>query len=277
MFASINLLSYEIRAYDLLNVVSTLVLLIFNVVEAERLGIAGVYSSLLSSRTSNYLKPVFIFLETTMFSIIIYALPPLIIGRSFASLFHNFTYGTSAIMYFGWLISYITLCFVCAFLTGLKPFQRLDLFTPAFPLALTYSKLACFCGGCCRGFQTPYGFYNYQKGLREFPVQIIESVEALVIFLILMKIRKKVKMGTMFPLYLMLYSGTRFFSEFLRREPNVLGYIKFAQMFCIIFFLLGLFGFYFTKRYGTIIDATFVSFYSKIEDRLLKKFRNESI
>lgn len=276
MFASIDLFSYEIRTYDLLIVVGGIVFLLFTVVQTCEKETLGIYSSFLVENCSKHFKFPCVLYESLFLSLFLYALPGVLFGRSFSSLFRDFTGGTNAVMYFNQLILLFPISFIVAFLLGKKVCQQLDMVTPAFPLALTYAKLACFCGGCCRGFQTPYGFYNYQKGLREFPVQLVESAEALVIFLILMKIRKKAKLGTMFPIYLMLYSGSRFFSEFLRRELNVFGYIKFAQIFCIVFFLLGLFGFYFTKRYGIIIDAAFASFYSKIEGNLLKKFHNKS-
>ena len=58
--------------------------------------------------------------------------------------------GTGA-NYFGMLFfTPMLVVFVCILLR-IEPLAQLDLITPAYPLALTFSKIGCFFGGCCRG------------------------------------------------------------------------------------------------------------------------------
>lgn len=115
-----------------------------------------------------------------------------------------------------------------------------DLVAPSYAFGLVSSKFACFCSGCCRGIEWEHGLYNYQSERTEVPVQLIEMGLALSIFIFLVIIRKKAKPGTMFPMYLILYSGTRFCSEFLRHEPEVWLNLKLYQILCLISVAFGI-------------------------------------
>ena len=204
------------------------------------------------------------------------ALPSLAIAYPFSLLFYDFTGQTGAVIYFGYVLPSFLLFMISAVLLGIKPLKTLDLVVPAYPLTLIFAKLACFCEGCCNGIQTNYGFYNYFTKVREFPVQLVESAEALVIFFILLKLRKKAKLGTMFPLYLIFYSTMRFFSEFLRVEPDIFGPLKCAQIFCVAGIVLGFLGFVLAEKYAERIDEFFCRTYSKIERKLCEKFSKKS-
>ena len=229
----------ELKLYDLLNVVSFFALLIFNLTQLKQ-------KKLNLSKISQYLQKHFleksrtkkqyrIFLSDTFWAVIetiiiscVQLLPITFLNFKFGKLV-----GTGA-NYFGlaFFIPYILLLF--CFLIRVNPLKQIDLIVPAFPLALTIAKIACFCAGCCRGIESSFGLYNNSSGLIEFPVQLLESGLAFLIFIFLIFWRKKAKEGTMFPTYLIIYSATRFFSEFLRVEPNVLGGLKTYQILCII-------------------------------------------
>lgn len=146
--------------------------------------------------------------------------------------------GTGA-NYFGFLYfaPFVTFAYCC--IMRLDPLWQMDLVTPALPLALVFVKLACFSAGCCRGVPWEYGLINPFYGEREFPAQLLESACALLLFLFLMVMRNRMKAGTVFPIYLMLYSGIRFFTEFLRAEPAVLGPLKTYHILCLIGVALG--------------------------------------
>lgn len=154
----------------------------------------------------------------------------------------NFAFGNlvgTGANYFGILFAGPILVSIVCWLLRIDRHKQLDLIIPAYPLALCFVKLACFSCGCCRGIQTSFGLYNYLSQRTEFPVQLIESALALLIFFFLQYYKKKAKTGTMYPIYMILYSGTRFFSEFLRREPNVLGILKIYHLLCIMGVLIG--------------------------------------
>lgn len=122
---------------------------------------------------------------------------------------------------------------------GVDPLAQFDIVTPALPAALVFVKLACFFEGCCYGIQSPYGVYFGDRGFFEVPVQLIESFNALVLFLFLLSYKKFAKKGTMYPAYIFLYSLTRFFSEFLRHEKNILWIFKTYHVICFAGIILG--------------------------------------
>lgn len=142
-------------------------------------------------------------------------------------------YGTLFFWPFGMLLLFLLL--------GIRePLRQLDLITPGYPLFLIFVKLACFCQGCCRGVESPYGLYNYGTFAKEIPVQLLEAWAALWLFVLFACIRKYVKPGRMFPLYLISYSAIRFFTEFLRCEKSVLWILKTYHLLCIAGVLVGL-------------------------------------
>ena len=141
--------------------------------------------------------------------------------------------------YFGTALFKPIILFVIFYLLAINPFRQMDLITPAYPIALVFVKLACFCHGCCSGFRCEWGFYNVTKDVYDFPVQLVEAGLALIIFIFLMWYKKRAKEGTLFPIYLIIYSATRFFSEFTRVETNVLGPFKIYHFLCIAGVIVG--------------------------------------
>lgn len=162
--------------------------------------------------------------------------------------------------YFGLLYFIPLVLFIFFFCISVDPFKQMDLIAPAYPLALIFVKLGCFCDGCCGGFVCEWGLmnYHYQSGpKREFPTQLVEAGLALIIFLFLLWYRKKAKEGTIFPVYLIVYSATRFFSEFTSNKPDVLGILKTYHILCIIGVILGIIELIFVLRYSEKIKPAF--------------------
>ncbi len=122
---------------------------------------------------------------------------------------------------------------VACFILGIDIIKAYDLIAPSYAFGLIAAKIGCFCAGCCRGNEWEHGLYNHQSDRLEVPVQLIETGLALIIFIFLILIRKKAKSGTLFPTFLILYSSTRFCSEFLRHEPAVLYGLKLYQWCCL--------------------------------------------
>ena len=153
--------------------------------------------------------------------------------------------------YFGVLYGAPILVVLLCLLVKIDPLAQMDLITPAYPLALFFVKIACYFGGCCRGFEWEKGFYNPVSRLIEFPSQLLESGVALILFIILFVLRNRFKRGTVFPIYLISYSTLRFFTEFTRVEPEVFMGLKTYHFLCIAGVVLG------------IIEYIFVCLYSK--------------
>ena len=278
MFRYLNFFNYKNFLYDLVNYISSLALFLFVFIQLKESGTHGIYSGFLLRNKNRGSKWQFVatIAEALIVILFVAALPAWTINRPFSKLFYNFTGHTGAALYFGYIISILPFFMICAFLLGIKPLKSLDLITPGLPLSLIFFKFACFCSGCCNGIKTEYGFFNYRTKATEFPVQLVESVEALVIFLILMRIGKKAKTGTMFPIYTVIYCGMRFCSEFFRAQPDIWGPLKCVHLLCIAGIVLGFIGFVAAEKYGEKIDGAFGGIYSGIEAFLYKKFPKKS-
>lgn len=239
----------SISLYALLGTASHIVAQLFNLLNLKK------KKQLLSKRARNLQKrfsknSLWAIGETILITCVQY-LPIGVINTWFGNLV-----GTGG-NYFG-IMFYAPIALSILFiLLWVNPLKQFDLITPAYPLALTVSKIACFCAGCCSGIQTSFGMYNFSTGQTEFPVQLVEAALAFGIFLVLIKIHKKVKTGTLFPIYLILYSGTRFFSEFLRSEKSILWIFKKYHLLCLSGVAVGCVLLLIITKYGNMISYIF--------------------
>ncbi len=139
-------------------------------------------------------------------------------------------------LYFG-LIPVVLLTLVC----GLDVRKTIDTITPFHALEIALGKISCFCAGCCYGIPWQKGTYNFNTHRIEFPVQLLEMCVGIVISAVLFYLlhRKKTD-GKIYPIYMILYSATRFLTEFLRDDfpSNWLG-MKPFQVLCLIGIVVG--------------------------------------
>ena len=151
--------------------------------------------------------------------------------------------------YFG--IIYFAPILVVGFclLVRIDPLAQMDLITPAYPLTLALSKVACQFAGCCRGVKWIYGLYNPFSRQIEFPSPLLEAAVAFLLFIFLQCFKKKFKKGTIFPIYLTAFSAIRFFTEFTRCEPAVLWGLKAYHYFCIVGVIVGLIEYWAVRKY----------------------------
>jgi phosphatidylglycerol:prolipoprotein diacylglycerol transferase len=101
----------------------------------------------------------------------------------------------------------------------------IDNTAPAIPLFHFFGRIGCFLGGCCYGRESVWGItfthsiIESANGVTRLPVQLLEAVFNLSLFIILNKTRKNNAMrGKLLYIYLMLYSSGRFLIEFLRGD-----------------------------------------------------------
>lgn len=174
--------------------------------------------------------------------------------------------GTGA-NYFGMLLTVLFFWIVLSLLLMANPLKILDISTMYLPLQLIFIKLSCYCAGCCWGIPWEHGPYNYHPNHpgNQVPVQLIESIWALLIFLFLLWYRKKAKTGSLFPIYMILYSATRFLSEFFRHEENVLGPLKMYHILCLIGIAYGIFHLCFLRFYRDTINEFFDNVHGKLD------------
>lgn len=118
-----------------------------------------------------------------------------------------------------------------------------DFFSPPLSLGLAIGRIGCFFNGCCYGTKTnlPWGIKFPDTSYSSHPTQIYESVLSLFIFFILIRMKRKFS-GYIFFNYLILYSSSRFFLEFLRKgvTAKVLFYLTQAQYASILIIVFSL-------------------------------------
>lgn len=251
----------DIVLYDFFNNFSVFVLIIFNLCQVRyKKAFLGKYTQMIISKI-NVRKRSSVFANVTFWAVIetlivsVFQFAPVM---SLNVLFGNLVdTGTN---YFGLCFLLPIVLMIAFLLLSINPFKQLDLITPTFALTLVTIKLACFCSGCCGGIECSWGLYNNSTKLVEFPVQLVEMSFAALIFIFLLLRRKKVKEGTVFPTYLILYSATRFFSEFLRSDPNIIWIFKKYHFLCIAGVIVGLAELYLVNNYHDRILLIFDSF-----------------
>ncbi len=159
-----------------------------------------------------------------------------------------------------------------------EPLKTLDAATPVVAVALIFYKLACFCWGCCNGVEWEHGMWNDHTGRVEFPVQLVEIACAVVMFVILMVLFKKgnQKPGLLFPIFILMYCGSRFVSEFWRDDyPDIWGPLKSYHIQCIIGFVEGLILLFIVLKWGERITAWCEAKNKALLDKHAKKIAAE--
>lgn len=159
--------------------------------------------------------------------------------------------------YFGLLLFTPYFLLIFCYFFRVNPLEQIDLIAPAYPLALVFVKLACFTIGCCRGFECSWGMYNYRFETTEFPSQLLESLVALLLFFFLLYWKRHATTGTLFPLYTILYSFHRFFTEFTRCEEDVLFFLNTYQLICLVGIVIGFVEYFFALECKNEIKKIF--------------------
>ena len=117
-----------------------------------------------------------------------------------------------------------------------------DWFALIVSAGVLIGRVGCLTSGCCQGIQCQPAWFTLQDAAGHarwpaVPVEMLFNVLALLAFLWLRKTRRLV--GQHFHLYLIGYGAFRFFHEFLRDEPRVLGPISGYQIAALLVLCLG--------------------------------------
>ena len=229
------------------NTVSVLLLIVFNFTQFKRK--KGFLSNFSVSMIKRYPKHKLFSSVTfwTLAEIFVFSLFQSLPVPSLNSLCGNIF--NTGMNYFGLLFFLPIIMMACFYVFSINPLKQLDLITPAFPLTLITIKFACFCDGCCHGIECSFGLYNQFSETVDFPVQLIEMAFGLIIFIFLMIWRNKAKEGALFPVFMIMYCSTRFFSEFLRHERNIFLIFKTYHLLCLAGILLGIIELILIKKY----------------------------
>lgn len=163
-----------------------------------------------------------------------------------------FTENRLGLVFYGGLLAAIPGAFVGQRIAGARLRDYVPAMLPCIPLGHAFGRIGCLLGGCCYGRPTnlPIGVvYNNPisdapQGIALFPVQALESLILLAIFVVLILYTRAGRPPRrIVGLYFMLYAVCRMCMEYLRYDA-VRGHIGFwstSQWISAFLFLLGAF------------------------------------
>jgi len=157
-------------------------------------------------------------------------------------------FGEGGLVYHGALLAGLLAAYLYTRWQRLSFLQVCDLLAPALALGESIARVGCLLNGCCYGAPTDsfLGMYlpnYYGEWTLRYPTPIIQGLTTLVIFGVLWGLRKRKPFpGFLILLYLVLYSGTRFFIEFTRdRGPLITTFgVDTAQLVSALLAVVGL-------------------------------------
>ena len=120
--------------------------------------------------------------------------------------------------------------------------RLLDFMTPAFPLTQVVAKISCCFAGCCFGYPMAHGLWNPIFEQELFPVQLLEGFTALIVTILCVRMARKENCrvtGRMYPRFLILFGGTRFFLEFLRLNHKVFWGVSDLALWALLMVVIG--------------------------------------
>jgi phosphatidylglycerol:prolipoprotein diacylglycerol transferase len=127
-----------------------------------------------------------------------------------------------------------------------------DWFAVIVPVGIMLGRIGCFLNGCCLGRVCEPSWFtlNDVNGVARWPSVPVEFLfNALMLGVILMLRWGRIARGQLFHFYLMAYGLFRFFHEFMRDTPQILGPISGYQIAALGIFALGAGGFYRRKNF----------------------------
>lgn len=195
--------------------------------------------------------------EFALLYLIVFTVVQFVFGVIWSGLWGSVT-KISLADYFGTAVWSPIFPFLFFLLLRIDPVKQMDLIAPAYAASLILFKIACFFAGCCHGKPWQYGLYFVKREQYEFPSQLLEAFTALLILIVLVALVRKGRLvGRIYPTYLILYSTTRFFTEFTRANEVVWLGLQFYQLQCIGGVLIGLLAFWLLTKFGPGLSARF--------------------
>lgn len=124
----------------------------------------------------------------------------------------------SGFVFYGGLFGVIAALYVYTRKDAVLRKQIFRMVAPAFPLFHAFGRIGCFLTGCCYGrkLAEPVDFMGIR--LERIPVQLMESVFEMILFVGLAILDKKKENCDLLSIYLVLYVLFRFINEFMRGD-----------------------------------------------------------
>ena len=244
MLQYIELFGININLLELFNTIGSLSIAFWILFHLKEYKEVSVYSQLAQAKVAKkhdnfFTRWIFVFVEVLVFYSVISVLEIYI-----APIVSKITIDETGPNFFYNIFAYPFLVAIFAIIIRVTPLKILDLLAPAICIALIFFKIACFCWGCCFGVETEkFGMYNANTERVDFPVQLVETGCAVIMLIILLVLRRKknLKQGLLYPLFILMYCGSRFISEFWRDDYTpIVGKMTTYHFQCIVGFVEGL-------------------------------------
>ena len=126
-----------------------------------------------------------------------------------------------------------------------------DWFAVIVPVGIMLGRIGCMMQGCCLGKVCTANWFtiNDVNGVPRWPASQVEFIfNALMLGVVLMLRWGKIAPGQLFHIYLIAYGVFRFFHEFLRDTPAILGPFSGYQIAALAIIILGATGFVWRRR-----------------------------
>lgn len=163
----------------------------------------------------------------------------LYIAESFNSVLEN-GIGFSGFSFFGIMFSVPLLVWVLSKFVKIPFGKLMDFASVGILLELAFYRVGCTCAGCCRGLSFSFGMV-YPSGETLFPVQPIEASLDIIlaVVLIVLFLKKKLRNGEQYLLYMSGYGAIRFILEFLRERDFIIGVFSLSHVWAALAFSIG--------------------------------------
>jgi len=126
-----------------------------------------------------------------------------------------------------------------------------DWFAVIAPLGIMLGRVGCVLQGCCLGRVCAPSWFTMTDagGLARWPAALVELLfNAVMLGVVLLLRGRRILPGQHFHIYLMAYGVFRFFHEFLRDTPRILGPVSGYQIAALGVAVLGAVGFFLRRR-----------------------------
>ncbi len=226
MVPNINIFGKEITAYILMALIGVLVVLWYTQRFAKKHGLDEVHMLYMMLWAAlGVLLGGHLLYGVTMFDLIVYTFQNLHEIDSFQAFVNRAVEIFGGAVYYGGLIGGVFLAYKYLKRQKLSVKDYGDVASPAIPLFHFFGRMGCFLSGCCFGVEWEHGFvYHYSmieiaNGVPRFPVQLVEAVLNLALFVVMFVFLRKGKLkGHLLALYFCVYPVYRFILEFFRGD-----------------------------------------------------------
>lgn len=161
-------------------------------------------------------------------------------------------------VFYGGLLGCLGVCFFYLKCKSLPLGPYGDIGAVCIPLFHFFGRMGCFLSGCCYGVEWAHGIVYHHSpaesanGVPRFPVQLVEAVLNLLLFLLLRHWLKKGKMkNRLMAVYFSVYPVYRFLLEYLRGDAHrgFVGIFSTSQFISLLLLAgVGIFWLLFTNK-----------------------------